>query len=716
MAKFEWRSKIAGLWNATIGRLVPRWQVNRWVTASIEAVPVGEWAAQLTAGSREVGAWQEQMRGEIKREYIRQYLLGRGGLEKMTPQDWGSVGGQIADQYRYLDDFAVEVATGNLPEGTIRRRSEMYINSAREALERAKQRAAMEAEQNEVWWKRNAQAESCEDCKEFEEMGWIPVEPWPYKIGRRETTPGQGDTICLTSCQCGLVYRKRRHVAQKYSPDQPRVPAGSSEGGQWAATGGGPSSGRYSKEELSVPGWTLAEVIEGEHVKTYRYQQQEPDGFVSMVEAKLFEMAGHWEVTTTAWGNIFNKELPVYLAGKGKFPLGGMPPTIEASSPADAVRKGLEWETKNRPMLQKKFAQRFQVYSNSYNDAVRFAGEYKRRGGFGLDRLITAVEKNRLGWEESRENVGRLPLDDDGMITLYRGGSQSGLSWSTKKSEAERFARYGPGWGSVAAPMSGLVGIQAIRQGLPEEVTVHSRRFKASELLWAYLDSEGEVIVRPMSTHTATKGGPGSGHFGHAGRPGHVGGSAPGTGTGELSSDQRYQWHQAINMAYYDKLEKLPHGNDLLGAMYDAAWADSSAEEFSKRFQRPGDAPEIPRPKKAGTDEERMLHGIASIVKEWGEGTTAVTIGKLSQTSGLSERQISDVYEAKYRGNRILIWETRADLNQLRIGSEWRFDRGRGIVHRTEAMAAALRTAGYRSPFALWKEMGKLLPEEGGSP
>jgi len=214
---FGWRGKLAQFWNRTVGRLVPRLQINRWVTASIEAVPVGEWAAQLAAGTLDVGTWQQNFRGEIKREYIRQYLMGRGGLEKMTSVDWGSIGGSIADQYRYLDNFAREIAAGNLSEGEIRRRSEMYINSAREAFERAKERAAKEAELNEVRWELDPspEVEHCEGepgCTELSEMGWQPVDPWPFVASGRETHPGQGDTPCLTSCRCTTCYRKAKRA------------------------------------------------------------------------------------------------------------------------------------------------------------------------------------------------------------------------------------------------------------------------------------------------------------------------------------------------------------------------------------------------------------------------------------------------------------------------------------------------------------------------
>ena len=209
MPDFGWRSKIAQFWNRTVGKLVPRLQIQRWANASINAVPVGEWAKRLMDGTLDVGTWQEWMRGEIKREYIRQGLIGAGGVENMDAKKWGSLGGQIADQYRYLDDFAVEIANGDLSEGQIRRRSEMYINSAREAFEREKEKAAQQAEQNEVKWNRTAE-ESCEDCIAFENKGWMPMEPWPYMIDKRKARPGSGDTICLTSCKCWLNYRKRR--------------------------------------------------------------------------------------------------------------------------------------------------------------------------------------------------------------------------------------------------------------------------------------------------------------------------------------------------------------------------------------------------------------------------------------------------------------------------------------------------------------------------
>ena len=69
----------------------------------------------------------------IKDAYIVSYLFGRGGLGSMTPQDWGSVGGALGEQRKYLNRFVEQLGSGEMAEGSIVNRSAMYINSAREA-------------------------------------------------------------------------------------------------------------------------------------------------------------------------------------------------------------------------------------------------------------------------------------------------------------------------------------------------------------------------------------------------------------------------------------------------------------------------------------------------------------------------------------------------------------------------------------------------------
>ena len=133
--------------------------------------------ASLMANSQLSPAdWHERMQREIKGEYIRQYLLGRGGLEQMEQADWGSVGGMIAEQYRpYLTNFAGEVS--GLSEGQILVRARMYINSAREAFERGKARS----------------------------------QGMPF--GALPAYPADGQTVCLTEDRCSWEIETIRDAA-----------------------------------------------------------------------------------------------------------------------------------------------------------------------------------------------------------------------------------------------------------------------------------------------------------------------------------------------------------------------------------------------------------------------------------------------------------------------------------------------------------------------
>jgi hypothetical protein len=145
--------------------------------------------------------WEAQMREEIKAEYIRQYMLGRGGRGNMTSEDWGSIGGMLAEQYRYLKDFAKLVQEGKLSEAQIRARSAMYVNSAREGFERGQARANPDAI-DVIWVLGPVKTEHCADCVAFADMGWQKIADDPYQ----GAMPGSGDTACLTNCACHLEY------------------------------------------------------------------------------------------------------------------------------------------------------------------------------------------------------------------------------------------------------------------------------------------------------------------------------------------------------------------------------------------------------------------------------------------------------------------------------------------------------------------------------
>ena len=182
---WTWSDKSHRYHDAATGRFLSRTEVLGYVQTSLDTARTAP-ASTLTGGVNSSGTdllsnlvsngmmnprdWHEMMREEIKREYIREYMLGRGGRGSMTSVDWGSVGGMLKEQYHpYLVNFAQQVANGELTEGQIRARSAMYINSAREGFERGQARA------------------------------------FGIPDGTLPAYPGDGQTICLTLCACNWI-------------------------------------------------------------------------------------------------------------------------------------------------------------------------------------------------------------------------------------------------------------------------------------------------------------------------------------------------------------------------------------------------------------------------------------------------------------------------------------------------------------------------------
>ena len=157
-------------------------------------------AGALTERDITLGQWERNMREQIKEQYVQQYLLGRGGRDLMTAEDWGSIGGALAEQYSWLNKFSAQIATGELSEKQIAARSEMYLRSAREAFERARGRAQPDV--TGIRWNITA-AESCVDCIAYDDMGWQSITGDVFD----GNVPGSGGTRCLTNCMC---YTTRR--------------------------------------------------------------------------------------------------------------------------------------------------------------------------------------------------------------------------------------------------------------------------------------------------------------------------------------------------------------------------------------------------------------------------------------------------------------------------------------------------------------------------
>lgn len=198
---WAWNKTAHRYYNPETGRFLSRAKALEFVEESLAASGSATdlLAGYVADGLLAPGDWLALFQEEIKKEYIRQACLGKGGRAQMTFSDWGKVGSQIKEQYNYAKGFAHEIAQGKLSEAQIRSRSRMYVNSARQAFEEMQARVAAAAGYDEESWNVNHALENCDDCLGYEDMGWQPIGTFP--------TPADGSTQCLTHCGCWKEYR-----------------------------------------------------------------------------------------------------------------------------------------------------------------------------------------------------------------------------------------------------------------------------------------------------------------------------------------------------------------------------------------------------------------------------------------------------------------------------------------------------------------------------
>lgn len=113
-----WLPELKRYRDLPTGQFVSADQVQVWVLDSMKASSSATDTLTSMLANKQVNlpGWQRAMREEVKQENIRQYILGRGGLEQMTQVDYGSLGGVLKREYAFLDNFADDIATGQLSE------------------------------------------------------------------------------------------------------------------------------------------------------------------------------------------------------------------------------------------------------------------------------------------------------------------------------------------------------------------------------------------------------------------------------------------------------------------------------------------------------------------------------------------------------------------------------------------------------------------------
>lgn len=179
------------------GRFISRDTVLDFVRQSIEASGdvTKTLAERVSSGQLSSREFLTVFKQEIKDEYIRQYVAGRGGVGSMAQSDWGKLGSMLKEQYAYANTFAAELS--GLSEAQIVNRAGMYIESANQAFE-AGYRKAITTSGNfteERWMLGDKQ--HCSGCIENAGRGWVAI----------GELPPFGSTPCGVRCGCHIAYR-----------------------------------------------------------------------------------------------------------------------------------------------------------------------------------------------------------------------------------------------------------------------------------------------------------------------------------------------------------------------------------------------------------------------------------------------------------------------------------------------------------------------------
>lgn len=198
---FVWEKSLRRYRDLSTGRFVSEAQLRSLSDGYREMMierEVSRLTDRMIDGDISLGEWQVRMAQTLKRAYLVEYMISRGGRRMMEWSDFGRIGGRLRAEYRYLDGFAQEIKLGLLTPDMIRQRALLYARGSStmywEGLRASSRDAGMILERRVLH-----PAEHCKDCVEFERQGWQPLGTFP--------PPGLGSE-CLHNCKCTMEFQK----------------------------------------------------------------------------------------------------------------------------------------------------------------------------------------------------------------------------------------------------------------------------------------------------------------------------------------------------------------------------------------------------------------------------------------------------------------------------------------------------------------------------
>lgn len=186
----------------TTGRFVGRHNIVSLLEQHVNAKEelLSRLTNDLTAGKISPATYVAQTRQELLTLHLQNAAIGSGGFDRLTPTDYGRIGGTVRDEYRRMAAMAQGVADGTVSEAQALNRLHMYVGNARSQFYAAERDRVAPSSPDMILLGRRVlgTAEHCDDCVTYANHGWQPI----------ENVAIIGDSQCDGNCRCSTEQRE----------------------------------------------------------------------------------------------------------------------------------------------------------------------------------------------------------------------------------------------------------------------------------------------------------------------------------------------------------------------------------------------------------------------------------------------------------------------------------------------------------------------------
>ena len=198
---YYWDRRSHEYIRAATGRFVARGRIVELLEKSVAARErrLFEGVRRLADGRRSPQMFLSHAKVMLKRQYLQEAALAAGGWDRLTPADFGRVGGKLRTQYRRLSEMTAGIADGTVSEAQALSRMQMYMGNARAEYFEVERETLPPVPQGQTRIERRTLGASkggpCDDCIRWADMGWQAEAILPV--------PTQ-QSVCNGHCRCTL--------------------------------------------------------------------------------------------------------------------------------------------------------------------------------------------------------------------------------------------------------------------------------------------------------------------------------------------------------------------------------------------------------------------------------------------------------------------------------------------------------------------------------